>query len=238
MIPILSIIIPCYNEADNIPLILEKCNNVITTLPTVEIILVNNGSTDNTTKVIENNLKINKYSNYKIVTITNNIGYGNGILQGLQQATAKVLAYTHADMQTNPIDILKAYQLYTNSNNELTIVKGKRINRNWLDAVFTYGMELYSNYKLRTKLNDINAQPKLFSQAFFNKIKENAPLDFSLDLYLLYKAKQMGSIIDFPVVFAKRQYGVAKGGGTLKGKWKLIKRTLKYINELQQQLLQ
>ena len=179
----------------------------------------------------------NKYSNYKVVTITNNIGYGNGILQGLQQATAKVLAYTHADMQTNPFDILKAYQLYTNSNNKLTIVKGKRTNRNWLDAIFTYGMELYSNYKLRTKLNDINAQPKLFSQAFFNKIKANAPLDFSLDLYLLYKAKLMGTIIDFPVVFAKRQYGVAKGGGTLKGKWKLIKRTLKYINELQQQLL-
>ena len=41
----LSIVVPCYNEADNIPLILERFDEVIKT-DEVEVILVNNGSTD------------------------------------------------------------------------------------------------------------------------------------------------------------------------------------------------
>lgn len=42
----LSIVVPCYNEADNIPLILERFNEVINNNE-VEVVLVNNGSTDN-----------------------------------------------------------------------------------------------------------------------------------------------------------------------------------------------
>ena len=41
----------------------------------------------------------------------------------------------------------------------------------------------------------------------------------------------------FQFFFAKREFGEAKGGGTLKGKFKLIKRTLKYIIELRNDIL-
>ena len=62
---------------------------------------------------------------------------------------------------------------------------------------------------------------------------EDPPDDFSLDLYLLYIARTNElSIIDHPVYFSKRLYGEAKGGGTLIGKWKLIKRTWTYIYQL------
>ena len=83
---------------------------------------------------------------------------------------------------------------------------------------------------------DINAQPKLFHKSFIKDFK-NPPLDFSLDLFLIYffKKKQI-SIKTFPVIFNKRQYGEAKGGGSFKGKIKLILRTLKYINLLKKSL--
>ena len=48
----LSIIVPCYNESKNIPLILEKFANVIKR-DDVEVILVNNGSTDNSQMVLD-----------------------------------------------------------------------------------------------------------------------------------------------------------------------------------------
>ena len=90
-------------------------------------------------------------------------------------------------------------------------------------------MQVYCTIILKTKLNDINAQPKLFSRKFYENNFKNAPLDFSLDLFLLTKTNKIKTV---DVFFHKRKYGKAKGGGTMKGKWKLIKRTISYINIL------
>ena len=55
----LSIIVPCYNEAKNIPLILEKFADIIKR-PDVEILFINNGSKDTSQEVFD--LLIPKYS--------------------------------------------------------------------------------------------------------------------------------------------------------------------------------
>ena len=47
----MSIIIPCYNEEENIPIILDKFDNILTN-EDIEIILVNNGSTDSSEEVL------------------------------------------------------------------------------------------------------------------------------------------------------------------------------------------
>ena len=66
---------------------------------------------------------------------------------------------------------------------------------------------------------------------------KNPPLDFSLDLYLLFKAHVNNyRILEYEVNFGKRLYGESKGGGTLIGKLKLIKRTFKYIVKLKKEL--
>ena len=93
-------------------------------------------------------------------------------------------------------------------------------------------MGVYSSIVIGKWMYDINAQPKMFHRTFIDEF-ENAPLDFTLDLFLMhfFKSKKI-RIKSFPVFFNKREYGEAKGGGTLKGKMKLIKRTLKYIHQL------
>ena len=93
-------------------------------------------------------------------------------------------------------------------------------------------MQVYSSLILNIRLNDINAQPKLFSKTFFKTQMANAPADFSLDLFLLYMGEIHGEIKTIDVFFKKRIHGEAKGGGTLKGKLKLIFRTLSYIKNL------
>lgn len=228
----LSIVIPCYNEEGNIPLIINELKKITNDRSDIEIILVNNGSTDNSKTIFNEELKKKGTQSFRIINIKKNNGYGYGIMIGLSKASGNLLSWTHADMQTEPLDVIKALELYKNNDGEKIIVKGKRKKRKLLEKFFTFGMQLVIFFILKTYLDDINAQPKLFSKEFYNKyIKNKAPTDFSLDLYLLYQAKINNyKIKEISVYFKNRMHGEAKGGG---GSWKsrinLIKRTFSYI---------
>ena len=116
------------------------------------------------------------------------------------------------------------------------MVKGERKNRNLIDFFFTFSMGIYSSILLNKWMYDINAQPKIFHRSFLEEF-ENPPLDFSLDLYLIYFFKHRNiRVKTFPVIFKNREYGEAKGGGTFKGKIKLIIRTLNYVYKLKKNL--
>ncbi len=229
----LSIVIPCYNESKSLTRLFQACSNACEGRTDIQFIFVNNGSNDETQTVLEQLLSQEKYTFGKSVNVQLNRGYGFGILQGLAVAEGRILSWTHADLQTDPKDVVLAYELYKvelESNN--CIVKGERKGRNLFDNIFTAGMSLMSSLFLNQKLWDINAQPKIFHRDFMGHLNK-APYDFSLDLYVLFVANRIKIHINtFPVFFSNREFGEAKGGGTLKGKYKLIKRTLACMNEL------
>lgn len=232
-----SVVVPCYNEEKNIPLIFnrfeETLNKVNLKIP-IEVILVNNGSEDNSAQVMEEEIKRRNDRRFKIVTIKKNIGYGYGIIRGLKAAEGEVLAWTHADMQTDPTDVFRALIHYLDHYNKSGerkkfIVKGRRVNRKLGEWLFTLGMSCIASSVLKTLLHDINAQPKLFHKYLFNSFK-SPPYDFSLDLYLLYNAKMKGySIKTIDVNFAKRIHGQSKWAFSFSSKYRTIMRTIKYI---------
>ena len=225
-----SIVIPCYNEADNIKHLFIKANDVNRKLDNPEFIFVNNGSSDNTLTELYSHKFIYHNLNLKILNIQQNLGYGNGILKGILEASHTVIAWTHADLQTDLEDIVIGYNIYISENNNLCVVKGNRINRPFFDIIFTKSMEFFVFIFTNIFIHDINAQPKIFSKEFFSKIyNDKIPLDFSFDLYFLYHAKKIGYIKSFNVNFNKREFDTSKGGGTLFGKYILIKRTIKYL---------
>lgn len=227
----LSLIIPCYNEEDNIPLIVKRCREIKPEDFSMEVLLVNNGSKDKTAYRISELTAGDDF--FRMVEVKENKGYGFGILSGLEQAEGKFLAWTHADMQTDPFDVIKGYQLIKNKNNEQVFVKGSRKKRAFVPWLFTFGMSVVAFLKLKTWLPDIGAQPKIFSKEFFeNHLKNKAPNDFALDLFAMYQAKKHGKIITFPVVFLKRLHGEAKGGGNLKTRIKVTQRVIKFIFEM------
>lgn len=232
----LSIVIPCFNEADNILIIIEKFQDILnSTNHSIEVIIVDGGSTDDTPAKLKVAFKDLNSEQFKLILKQERGGYGHDILYALCQAKGNILAWTHADLQTDPYDVVTAYELYIKEQQiGPLVIKGKRRNRNFLEAFFTVGMQFVAWLVLKTYIDDINAQPKLFSKEFFNKyLKQGAPSDFSLDLYMLYQAKKNKyKIVTFPVYFAKRLHGEAKGGGSWKGRIRLIVRTSKYILEL------
>jgi glycosyltransferase involved in cell wall biosynthesis len=231
----LSIIVPCYNEEKNIPLILEKFNEVIND-EYIEVIVVNNGSTDNSKNILDK--LIPKYSFARVVEVKINKGYGFGITSGLQDAKGEFIGYTHADMQTDPTDVLKALKIIeSQSDSKNCYVKGDRKKRPLFDQFFTMGMSAFETIYLGKKLWDINAQPNIFHKSFFENIKDNCPKDFSLDLYLLYMAQIQGlNVVRFNVIFPERIYGKSSWNTGLSSKYKFIKRTLNFSFKLKKEL--
>lgn len=228
-----SIVIPCYNEEGNIPLIINRISEMAAGNDDLEVVLVDNGSTDGSASVFSELLGKGDHPHIRLVSLGQNQGYGYGILAGLEATQGRYLAWTHADMQTDPADALRAFELIEESvDPERTFVKGVRKKRGLLDVVFTFGMTIVSSMALGMWLSDVNAQPKAFSRAFYNAMS-SPPRDFSLDLYVLYLAsKERYARKSIPVLFEKRMHGVAKGGGSMKTKWLLIKRTFAYILKL------
>lgn len=225
-----SIVIPCYNEADNIPLILEKFQAVITN-EKIEVILVNNGSRDQTEQVLSQYLP--QYVFARTVLVHENQGYGYGILQGLKSAKGKFIGWTHADLQTDPSDVIKAYHILEQRGWEKSLfIKGNRKGRPLFDQFFTSGMSLFETIYLSKNLHDVNAQPNIFSGEFYQLFK-NPPHDFSLDLYALYMAQKADmEVVRFDVLFPERIHGKSSWNTGLAAKWKFIKRTIDFSIKL------
>ncbi|MCL6274285.1 glycosyltransferase family 2 protein [Muricauda sp. 2012CJ35-5] len=230
----LSIVIPCFNEEKNIPLILSRFAEVIHR-DDIETVLVNNGSTDNSSSVFAE--LIPKFSFARMVNIPVNKGYGHGILAGLRSCTGTFIGWTHADMQTDPNDVIKALEIIENNNeNDKIYVKGDRKGRPFFDQVFTSGMSLFETLYMGQKLHDINAQPNIFHHKFFQNW-ENPPNDFALDLFALYLAKkQKLNVIRFDVLFPERLHGTSSWNTGFVAKKKFIKRTLDFSVKLKKSL--
>ena len=231
----LSIIIPCYNESKNLPLLISRCKEVANKGNNIEIIIVDNGSNDDTASVLDE-----LTSNLTFITrvrIEINQGYGHGILVGLAAATGEILSWTHADMQTDLGDILTGLNFFNETDEvERLFIKGKRYGRPLPDVFFTFCMSIFETLLLKKLMWDINAQPTLFHKNFYLNW-ENPPSDFSLDLFAYYNAKKLKlKVKRFPVLFSERLYGVSSWNIGFISKYNFIKRTLIYSFSLNKRI--
>jgi glycosyltransferase involved in cell wall biosynthesis len=225
--PSIEIIIPAYNEADNLVKLIEILST-IRSIQKFDVIIVDNGSTDKSEIILDEYSK--KYYWLSICSINKNKGYGYGISKGLMQTKADIIGWTHADLQFNPKTLIEAIEL--SKKNKDAIVKGKRTKRKITATITTFGMSLIAMFLLKIPLYDINAQPKLFPRKYYEEnFKDIAPNDFSFDLFFIFSAvKRNIDIVEFEVEFSPRQAGEAKGGGaSLQTVLKIIIRTVSYM---------
>lgn len=230
----LSLIIPCYNEAANLPLLIPRVERLVRA-GSAEVVLVDNGSTDRSPEVLAELLP--GKDGVRSVRVPVNRGYGYGILQGLEAATGDVLGWTHADLQTDPLDALRGLGIFESSAEpDLLFVKGRRYGRAVGDTAFTVGMSAFESVLLRGRFWDINAQPTLFPRTFFTQWRE-APHDFSLDLYAYHRAITAGLRVErFPVAFPERAHGASHWNVDWRSKVKFIRRTVDFSLTLRRQL--
>jgi len=219
----IAIVIPCFNEAENLPRLIQHLESIIE-VSKFSFVLVDNGSTDGSAEILRKviNPKI------RVVPLDVNQGYGGGIQAGLMQCTSQFVGWMHSDLQTSPT-VLLGEQFQTASN---TLIKGQRTGRRFLERLFTVGMAIIESLIFRQRLWDINGQPTIFPREWFEKF-ENPPKDFSLDLYLYVQARRSGLTIVRPrVEFGERFAGSSSWDSGFKSKVRFMKRTILYSIKL------
>lgn len=227
-----SIIIPCYNEEQSVPKLISELLKLNVLPEDIEIIFVENGSHDQTEKILKQ--QIENISWMHIVKVSVNKGYGYGIKQGLKTAKGEYLGWIHADLQFSPQEIEVAFNMLKHMDfPENVFLKGKRTNRPFIDRIFTLGMSFYETLLLKCPLFDINAQPCIFSRSLYMKWTEMAPDDFSLDLYAYYISKKLNAkIIRWKVRQSWRETGNSSWNTGMRARWNLIKRTLHFSKQM------
>ena len=230
--PAFSLVIPCYNESRSLPELVLR-SRFTAEAGGGEVILVDNGSTDATPRVLADLLAPDDPL-VRSIRVEPNEGYGWGITSGLAAARAPIVGWTHADLQTDPADALRAVAAMDGT--ERAFVKGRRYGRPAADRVFTAGMSVFETVLLRRPLADINAQPTMFHRSLLDEWG-TPPKDFALDLFAMYTAAERGfEIRRVPVIFAPRRYGTSSWNVDLAAKRKFIRRTVDFSLALRKQL--
>lgn len=107
----LSIIIPLYNEEKTIHKVLENISSV-TLINNIEkeIIVINDGSTDNSFKIVSDFISDNSNMNIKCINYKKNLGKGTAVNTGIHYATGDFIIIQDADLEYNPLDYNKLIQ--------------------------------------------------------------------------------------------------------------------------------
>ncbi|MEN8904521.1 MAG: glycosyltransferase family 2 protein [Clostridiales bacterium] len=206
------IIIPVYNEEDNIGSVIDEINEKE---PTVDIIVINDGSIDNTEKIV-----LSKGIN--ILSLPFNFGYGNALQLGfkyaLQNNYNNVIQFD-GDGQHNPADISKIKK--TLDFNKYDIVIGSRfINKSDFKISLSKKMALYflksliylfSNYKINDPTSGLQGLSKK-TYSYYSK-PWNYPNDYP-DADVLIKMLKLGfTTIEIPVNMRSRSKGQSMHSG-------------------------
>jgi len=143
-----AIIIPAYNEESSIKMTIDKVLKQYA--DKAEIIVVNDGSTDNTCTIIS------KYPGIKCITHKHNYGYGAALKSGITSTDRDIVCFMDADGQHNSGDI----QRLVDNIGEADMVIGSRGRHAYLNLIRApgkYVIRVISNYLAGQKISDLNS---------------------------------------------------------------------------------
>ena len=193
----LSIVIPLYNERQIIKININKIYNYFINKFNFEILVVNDGSNDDSMEILKN-IKI---KNLKIINIKKNLGKGNAIKNGVLNSKGDIVLITDADLSApiNQFDnlyqhYLKGYDIVIGSRSVKNSIITKRQNliRVLAGKIFNYCVK----YILGLNFQDTQCGFKLFHGNHIRElIKHTIIKGFSIDVEILFLAKKIKLII-------------------------------------------
>jgi glycosyltransferase involved in cell wall biosynthesis len=184
--PLISVIVPVYNEEKTIRQIIEKVHSVNIDK---EIIIVDNSSTDGTHKI----LRELRYDNLKIIYHSTNRGKGASFLTGLSNASGEYVIAQDADLEYDPNDYLALFEAIKDGKADLVL--GARFFRGYHGLLMHRAGNRFLTFALNflfgVKLNDYATCYKLARREALNLLGLKAT-SFDIDVEIICKALRKG----------------------------------------------
>ena len=212
----ISIVLPIYNEEENIPILYEELKGVLVTLESgkiienFEIICVNDGSRDNSLAILKG-LAV-KDKQIKIINFRNNFGQTAALSAGISAASGELIIPMDADLQNDPKDIVKFIEKINEGN---SLVSGWRKDRkdhlisrripsiiaNWLIGLIT-----------GVKIHDYGCTIKAYKKEVIQGVNLYGEMHRFIAAYAAWRGGQVAEIIvnHRPRIKGKTNYGISR----------------------------
>jgi glycosyltransferase involved in cell wall biosynthesis len=202
--PRISLIIPLYNEEKSIPhLIPQLLSDMEKERLDYELILVDNGSTDGTSKEIEKHAS----RAVKKIRLPVNQGFGGGIMEGMAHARGRWVGYMPGDGQVSSRDTVNVMKMALEGKYDL--IKTVRSDREdgLLRAIASVGYNTLFRVVFSIKEPDVNGHPKMIRKDALVQMGLKSRDSF-IDSELIIKASRMGlKVGSASIKFHKRSGG-------------------------------
>jgi glycosyltransferase involved in cell wall biosynthesis len=216
----LSLVIPVYNEEENLPLLFDAIYNIMPSLnQSWEAILVDDGSQDNSLSVLKEYAQKDA-RHIRVISFRRNFGQTAAIAAGLDYAQGEIIVLLDADLQNDPADIP---MLLAKLDEGYDLVSGWRKSRK--DNVLTRNLpSMMANWLISrvtgVHLHDYGCTLKVYRR----DVLEGFRLYGEMHRFIPVYASSVGAkITELPVNHHPRKFGKAKYG---------LERTVKVVLDL------
>jgi glycosyltransferase involved in cell wall biosynthesis len=201
---LISIILPVYNEAENLRVLLPALCETLDTLGLhYEIVIVDDGSTDETASTLR------RLPRLRVVRLRRNAGQTAALMAGIRFSRGEVLISMDGDFQNDPGDIA---QLLTKLNEGFDVVSGWRMNRqdarirrNLLSRVANKLISIVSG----VHLHDYGCSLKAYRRSALEGIHLYGEMHRFIPIYAYWNGARVAEV---PVKHHARRFGVSKYG--------------------------
>jgi glycosyltransferase involved in cell wall biosynthesis len=202
MPPVISIIIPAFNEGDLIHKSLSETYRVLANTR-FEIIVVDDGSTDNTRNQA---VRFQEHDNrVRVVSLEGNCGKGAALMYGSRIARGDIIAFLDADLDLHPVLILRFWRLMFDSRADVVIGSKRHPKSNlqypFFRRMISNGYAVFNRFLFGLDLYDTQTGIKLFRAEVINRVIDRLKSKrYAFDLELLVTISRFGyRIIEAPV---------------------------------------
>jgi glycosyltransferase involved in cell wall biosynthesis len=166
----LSVFFPAYNDAPSLPGLLRKTFDTLERhVEDYEVIVVNDGSRDNTAEVLDE-LRRAYAPRMRVITHPENRGYGGALRSGLGAATKEYVFYTDGDGQYDPGELPLLLELCgprTGLVNGFKLSRQDPVHRIWIGSTYNF----FARLLFRIRIRDIDCDYRLIRRELLDKIR-------------------------------------------------------------------